>query len=65
MIYIDISVANSSDGLSDQQIDELIAQRTQARADKSWGEADRIRDELKAQGIELEDKAGETSWRRA
>lgn len=59
------SAGNSSDGLSDQQIDELIAQRTQAKADKNWGEADRIRDELKAQGIELEDKAGETSWRRA
>lgn len=59
------SAGNSSDGLSDQQIDELIAQRIQAKADKNWGEADRIRDELKAQGIELEDKAGETSWRRA
>lgn len=59
------SAGNSSDGLSDQQIDELIAQRTQAKADKNWGEADRIRDELKAQGIELEDKAGVTSWRRA
>jgi cysteinyl-tRNA synthetase len=59
------SAGNSSDGLSDQQIDKLIAQRTQAKADKNWGEADRIRDELKEQGIELEDKAGETSWRRA
>jgi len=59
------SAGNSSGGLSDQQIDELIAQRTQAKADKNWGEADRIRDELKDQGIELEDKAGETSWRRA
>lgn len=59
------SAGNSSDGLSDQQIDELIAQRAQAKADKNWGEADRIRDELKEQGIELEDKAGETSWRRA
>ncbi len=59
------SAGNSSDGLSDQQIDELITQRTQAKADKNWGEADRIRDELKEQGIELEDKAGETSWRRA
>ena len=59
------STGNSSDGLSDQQIDTLIAQRTQAKADKNWAEADRLRDELKAQGIELEDKAGVTSWRRA
>jgi len=55
----------SSDGLDDKTIDSLITQRAQAKADKNWGEADRIRDELKEQGIELEDKGGETSWRRA
>jgi len=55
----------SSDGLADDAIDTLIQQRTQAKADKNWGEADRIRDELKTQGVELEDKGGETSWRRA
>ena len=54
-----------SDGLSDGEIESLITQRTQAKADKNWGEADRIRDELKAQNVELEDKGGETSWRRA
>jgi len=55
----------SSEGLNDTEIDTLIQQRAQAKADKNWGEADRLRDELKAQGIELEDKGGETSWRRA
>jgi len=55
----------SSEGLSDDEIDSLILQRTQAKADKDWGEADRIRDELKEQGVELEDKAGATGWRRA
>ena len=59
------STAHSDDGLSDQQIDELITQRSLAKADKNWAEADRLRDELNAQGIELEDKAGVTSWRRA
>jgi len=54
-----------SDGLSDAEIDSLIAQRARAKTDKNWAEADRLRDELKAQGIELEDKGGETSWRRA
>lgn len=54
----------SSEGLSDADIDALIEQRAQAKADKNWGEADRIRDELKQQGIELEDKGGDTSWRR-
>jgi len=54
-----------SEGLSDTEIDTLIQQRAQAKVDKNWGEADRLRDALKAQGIELEDKGGETSWRRA
>ena len=47
-----------------EQIEVLIQQRLQARADKNWAEADRIRDELHAMGIELEDKDGETIWRR-
>jgi len=54
-----------SEGLRDEKRDALIQQRTQAKADKNWGEADRLRDELKNQGIELEDKGAETSWRRA
>jgi cysteinyl-tRNA synthetase len=47
-----------------EQIEALIQQRLQARADRNWAEADRIRDELHAMGIELEDKGGETIWRR-
>ncbi len=58
------SAGNASDGLSDEAIDTLIKQRSQAKADKNWAEADRIRDQLKAEGIELEDKGPETSWRR-
>ena len=42
----------------------MIEQRTQAKAAKDWAEADRIRDELKAAGIVLEDGAGGTTWRR-
>ena len=58
--------AGTSDesGLSDSQIDELILQRNKARAGKDWTESDRIRDELKAQGIILEDSGGQTGWRR-
>ncbi len=52
-------------GLSDTQIDELIARRNQAKADKDWAEADRIRDELQGQGIVLEDGPAGTTWRRA
>jgi len=52
------------DGLSDDEIDNLIEQRNTARDNKDWAESDRIRDELKAQGIILEDTDGTTSWRR-
>jgi len=51
-------------GLSCEAIDSLIAQRLEARANKNWAESDRIRDELVAQGVVLEDSAGGTSWRR-
>jgi cysteinyl-tRNA synthetase len=53
-----------SDGLSGAEIDGFIQQRAQAKADKNWAQSDRIRDELKAQGIVLEDKGEQTSWRR-
>jgi cysteinyl-tRNA synthetase len=51
-------------GLTDEQIEALIARRTAARQNRNWAESDRIRDELKAQGIILEDTAGQTTWRR-
>lgn len=54
----------SDDGLSNEDIDALVQQRIDAKANKDWGEADRIRDLLTAQGIVLEDGAGTTSWRR-
>lgn len=55
---------HNSGGLSDEDVDELISQRNQARTDKNWAESDRLRDGLKAQGIILEDSGGSTSWRR-
>ena len=57
--------AAQTDGLSDDAIEALIRQRLDARKAKNWAESDRIRDELKAQGIQLEDGAGGTTWRRA
>lgn len=54
----------SSDGLSHEEIDELIAQRKQARLDKNWAESDRVRDVLTQNGIILEDGAEGTTWRR-
>ena len=48
-----------------ESIEAAIAARLTARAEKNWAEADRIRAELTAQGIVLEDGAGSTTWRRA
>jgi cysteinyl-tRNA synthetase len=52
--------------LSDAEIDALIAARQAARAAKNFAESDRLRDQLTANGVILEDKAGGVSqWRRA
>lgn len=46
----------------DSEIEALIEARTAARKAKNWAEADRIRDELKAKGIVLEDTAQGVKW---
>ena len=48
----------------DSDVESLIAARTEARKNKNWAEADRIRDELKAMGIVLEDTAQGVKWHR-
>ncbi|TMO81437.1 cysteine--tRNA ligase [Pseudoalteromonas spongiae] len=47
------------------EIEALILQRNQARADKNWALADEARDKLTALGVVLEDSAGKTTWRKA
>jgi len=52
--------------LSDAEIERRIAVRTAARAARNFAESDRIRDELAAGGVVLEDRpGGKTLWRRA
>lgn len=47
-----------------EEIKQLIEQRNQAKAARNWAEADRIRNELKAMGVILEDHPnGTTTWR--
>jgi len=45
------------------EIDALISQRDIARQQKNWAEADRIRDELQAKGIVIEDTSAGTVWK--
>jgi cysteinyl-tRNA synthetase len=52
-------------GLSDADIDALVLRRTEAKRAKQFAEADRLRGELQAAGIVLEDSATGTRWRRA
>jgi cysteinyl-tRNA synthetase len=51
--------------MSDANVETLLAARQAARAAKDFAESDRIRDELTAAGVLLEDKpGGPTQWRR-
>jgi cysteinyl-tRNA synthetase len=51
-------------GGDDTGVDAKVAERVEAKARRDFATADRIRDELKADGIVLEDGAGGTTWRR-
>ena len=51
-------------GEGDPAIDALVMARYEAKKAKNFAEADRIRDELKAQGIEIVDMKDGASWKR-
>ena len=57
-----LQVTGDSD-VDPAEVDALIAQRKQARADKNWALADEIRDKLAAMNVVVEDSAGTSSWR--
>ena len=50
-------------GLAQEQIEQRLAARNQARKEKNWQEADRIRQELQDQGIIIEDTPASTIWK--
>ena len=51
-------------GEGDPAVDALVMQRYAAKKAKNFAEADRIRDELKQQGVEITDVPGGAVWKR-
>ena len=54
----------ASVNVTNEYIEGQIQARTEAKKNKDWATADKIRDELKQQGVVLEDTPGGTNWRR-
>ncbi|MEQ8842841.1 MAG: cysteine--tRNA ligase [Acidimicrobiales bacterium] len=59
-----LTIGASSAGVDDAEIDALVEARTAAREAKDFAEADRVRDELTARGIVVEDTANGPVWHR-
>ena len=60
--FLGVEASGSDDGT----IQNLIDQRVQARSEREWKRADRIREELSSMGVEIEDRPdGTTTWRKA
>ncbi|MBU6420799.1 MAG: cysteine--tRNA ligase [Gammaproteobacteria bacterium] len=63
-LAISAQITSGELGIAKEYIESQIKQRNAARKARNWKEADRIRDELAANGILIEDGASGTSWRR-
>ena len=57
--------AAEDDGLTDKLMNIIIGLRQDARKEKNWAMADRIRDELKEAGVVLEDTKNGVRWKKA
>lgn len=62
--FLKAAQGEAGESLDAGRIEALIEQRRAARAGKDFATADRIRDQLSAHGIQLEDRADQTLWRR-
>jgi cysteinyl-tRNA synthetase len=54
----------AAEGPSGDEVETLVRRREEARAARDWAEADRLRDELAAAGVVLEDTPQGTRWKR-
>ena len=52
------------DGLADEDIDQLVSERDEARANRDWARADEIRDRLQSEGVVIEDAKDGSRWKR-
>ncbi|BBL34833.1 cysteine--tRNA ligase [Nitrosomonas stercoris] len=62
--YLQHSTPEQTGDYSEEQIENLIQQRLQARKEKNFSQADALREQLAAAGIVLEDGPQGTTWRR-
>ena len=63
ILGVNLETKADEDGLVDKLMNLLIDLRKEARASKNFAQADKIRDELKAIGITLEDGKEKTIWK--
>ncbi len=63
-LQAEIGEVGSENAIGAEEIEQLIAERQQAKTDKNYERADEIRANLLEQGIELEDSRNGTTWRR-
>jgi cysteinyl-tRNA synthetase len=61
---IELPQTGGAGGLSDEEVEALMAERQQARADRDFARSDEIRDQLAGSGIIVEDAKGGVRWRR-
>ena len=57
-------VPHREDGISEAEIERLIAVRANARSGRRWADADEVRDKLREAGIAIADSADGTAWSR-